>query len=90
MDFALPWHTCQIGCAYNFRWLHQSLRSVVSAGTPWEWQERTPALAAGLTDHRWTMRELMRYQVPLPAWVAAKRRGRPSKQALQSAMAAAA
>jgi hypothetical protein len=29
----------------------------------------------------WTMRELVRYQVPLPAWVAPKRRGRPPKPA---------
>jgi hypothetical protein len=47
-------------------------------------------MAAGLTEHRWTMRELLCYQVPLPAWVAPKRRGRPPKQALQLAMAAAA
>lgn len=79
-----------VGCAYNFCWLHQSLRVAAPAGAPWKWQERTPAMAAGLTEHRWTMRELLCYQVPLPAWVAPKRRGRPPKQALQLAMAAAA
>jgi hypothetical protein len=60
------------------------------AGAPWKWQERTPAMAAGLTNHRWTMLELMRYQVPLAAWVAPKRRGRPPKRALQPAMTVAA
>jgi transposase-like protein len=79
-----------VGCAYNFCWRHQSLRAAAPAGAPWKWQERTPAMAAGLTEHRWTMRELMYYQVPLPAWVAPKCRGRPSKRALQPVMAAAA
>jgi transposase-like protein len=79
-----------VGCGYNFCRLHQSLRLAAPPGAPWKWQERTPAMAAGLTDHRWTMLELLRYQVPLPAWVAPKRRGRPPKRALQSTMAVAA
>jgi hypothetical protein len=79
-----------VGCAYNFCWLHERLRVAAPAGACGKWQERTPAMAAGLTNHRWTMRELMRYQVPLPAWVAPKRRGRPPKRALQPAMAVAA
>jgi len=78
-----------VGCTYNFCWLHESLRLRAPAGAPWKWQERTPALAAGLTDHRWTMPELLRYQVPLSAWVAPTRRGRPPKRLLQPAMAAA-
>jgi hypothetical protein len=79
-----------VGCTYNFCWLHESLRVAAPAGAPWKWQERTPAMAAGLTDHRWTLRELLRSQVPLPPWVAPKRRGRPPKRALQPAMAVAA
>jgi transposase-like protein len=78
-----------VGGAYNFCWRHQSLRLAAPAGAPWKWHERTPAMAAGLTEHRWTMLELLRYQVPPPAWVAPKRRGRPPKRALQPAMAAA-
>jgi hypothetical protein len=70
-----------VGCADNFCWLHGSLRVAAPAGACWKWQERTPAMAAGLTNHRWTMRELLRYQVPLSPEVAAKRRGRPPKQA---------
>ncbi|MGH8065515.1 MAG: transposase [Candidatus Entotheonellia bacterium] len=65
-----------VGGTYHFCWLHDSLRIAAPAGACWKWQERTPAMAAGLTDHRWTMLELFRYQVPLPAWVAPKRRGR--------------
>jgi transposase-like protein len=71
-----------VGCAYNFCWLHDSLRLQAPVGACWRGQERTPAMAAGLTNHRWTMRELLGYQVPLPAWVAPKRRGRPPKRAL--------
>jgi transposase-like protein len=79
-----------VGCAYNFCWLHESLRVAAPAGAPWKWQEHTPAMAAGLTDHRWTMLERFRDQVPLPPWVAPKRRGRPPKRAQQPAMAQAA
>ena len=70
-----------VGWADNFCWLPQSLRLAAPAGAPWKWQERTPAMAAGLTAHRWTRQELWRYQVPLPPWVAPKRRGRPPKRA---------
>src|SRR5215813_9643041 len=78
-----------VGCAYNFCSWHESLRQGAPAGAPWKWQERTPAMAAGLTHHRWTMRELLRDPVPLPAWVAPQRRGRPPTQALQPAIAVA-
>ncbi len=70
-----------VGCAYNFCWCHDSLRLTAPAGSGRRWQERTPAMAAGLTDHPWTMGELLGYQVPPPAWVAPKRRGRPPKTA---------
>jgi hypothetical protein len=59
-----------VGCGYNFCGLHQSLRLTPPPGAPWKWQEHTPAMAAGLTRHRWTMLERLRYQVPLPARVA--------------------
>jgi len=76
-----------VGCAYNFCWYHESLRLAAPAGASHKWQERTPAMAAGLTDHCWTMLELLSYQVPLAPWVAPKRRGRPPKQAQQPAVA---
>lgn len=64
-----------VGCCYNWCWPHDSLR-VASASGASKWQERTPAMAAGLTDHIWSMDELLGYRVPPPAWVPPKRRGR--------------
>jgi transposase-like protein len=65
-----------VGMAYNFCWPHESLRLQTPAGC---WQQRTPAMAAGLTDHGWSLRELLSYQIPPVLWVAPKRRGRPPK-----------
>ena len=79
-----------VGCTYNFCWYHDSLRIAAPLGAGRKWELRTPAMASGLTDHRWTMMELLSYKVPLPAWVAPKRRGRPPKQVQQPVMAAAA
>jgi transposase-like protein len=79
-----------VGCTYNFCWTHASLRLPAPPGSRRQWQERTPAMAAGLTDHRWTMDELLHYQVPLPAWVPPKRRGRPPKSAQPAGLAPAA
>lgn len=79
-----------VGCADNFCWYHESLRLATAEGASQKWLERTPAMAAGLADHRWTMLELLSDQVPLPVWMAPKRRGRPPKQALQPALAVAA
>ncbi len=70
-----------VGCAYTFCWVHDSLRLAAPLGTGHRWMERTPAMAAGLTDHPWTLSELLGYRVPPPAWVAPRRRGRPPKQA---------
>jgi hypothetical protein len=69
-----------VGSAYNLCWAHDRLRLEAPAGNGRKWLERTPAMAAGLTDHPWTLRDLLYYRVPLPAWVAPKRRGRPPKQ----------
>lgn len=30
-------------------------------GTPKRWVKRTPAMAAGITDYKWTIAELMTY-----------------------------
>ena len=75
-----------VGCAYNFCWSHDSLRGAAGPGRQRKWQERTPAMAAGLTDHRWTMREWLSQPIPLPPWVPPKRRGRPPKR-LRAVMA---
>lgn len=58
------------GCVYNFCTDHASLRLPLSLGASGRrhWVQRTPALAAGLTDHRWSVEELLRFRVlhPLP------------------------
>ena len=33
-------------------------------GSAKTWQPQTPAMAAGLTDHGWTLREVLLYRVP--------------------------
>ena len=55
------------GCTDNFCYFHDSLRVTVPSGGTKKWTGRTPAMAAGLTDHRWTMRELLSYKVRPPS-----------------------
>jgi len=64
-------------------WLVGTVDTFVSAHRSVAGQ--TPAQAAGLTDHRWTMAELLTYRVPLPA---IKRRGRPPRWLREGAHAA--
>jgi transposase-like protein len=64
-----------VGTVYNFCWAHQSLR-LRAIGSGHKWQERTPAMAAGLADHVWTVEEVLHYRVP-PTEVAPPRRSRP-------------
>ena len=56
---------------YNFCLPHASLRQPLpqpeptnGSGSPKRWQPRTPAMAAGLTDHVWTLREVLLFRVP--------------------------
>lgn len=70
------------GTVYNFCTFHDSLRlrrrgRPDRAGHRWHW--RTPAMAAGITDHRWRVHELLAFPVPPPRWTPPKRRGRWSK-----------
>lgn len=52
-----------VGTVYHFcRW-HASVR-VQHPDGPRRWQERTPAMEAGLTDHRWSMAELLWWHPP--------------------------
>ncbi|MCD4738339.1 MAG: hypothetical protein K8R89_03655 [Anaerolineae bacterium] len=67
-----------VGTVYNFCAYHDSLR--VELRLPQQrrrWLRRTPAIAAGITDHLWSVGELLWYQVPKPP-VLPKHRGRPS------------
>ncbi len=72
-----------VGTAYNFCCAHRSLREPSSAAPERRWVERTPAQAAGLTDHHWSLHELLSFVVPpaaLPKW-----RGRRPKWLLEAA-----
>jgi transposase-like protein len=73
-----------VGCFYNFCDYHQSLRiRIWISERRWRWAKRTPAMAAALTDHRWTPDELFWFKIPPPRWTPPKRRGRRSKQTLE-------
>jgi transposase-like protein len=73
-----------VGCFYNFCDTHKSLRIRLAYGSfNQRWVQRTPALAAELTDHIWSHQELLSLPVPPPRWQPPKQRGRPSKE-LQS------
>ena len=77
---ALHTGTYLIGCTYNLCWPHQELRvrNPHQSGTR-RWSERTPAMAAGLTDHVWSVEELLSYKVAPPPFVPPRRQGRPPK-----------
>ena len=64
-----------VGCSYNFWFPHHELSKPSHVGSPC-----TPAMAAGLTDHVWSIYELLSYQIAPPLWVPPKKRGRPKKQ----------
>jgi len=69
-----------IGTVYNFCTNHRSLRvAILLPRNRRHWVHRTPAMAAGITDHRWTVRELLSFRIPPPPFVPPKRRGRPPK-----------
>jgi transposase-like protein len=73
-----------VGCFYNFCDYHHSLRLKLSVGSfGHHWVQRTPAIAAKLTDHRWTPAELFAFKVPLPRWTPPIQRGRPSQTILE-------
>src|SRR5215472_4763199 len=56
---------------HNFCLPHASLRVPLAepvptngTGSAKQWRPRPPAMTAGLTDHVWTLREVLRYRVP--------------------------
>ncbi len=59
-----------IGTVYNFCTPHTSLAHASG--------KTTPAMAAGITDHCWSVQELLSYHVPPPRWMPPKQRGRLS------------
>jgi transposase-like protein/IS1 family transposase len=69
-----------MGTVYNFCSAHQSLRlPIYLPANRHHWVGRTPAMAAGITDHLWSVEELLHFQTAIPPWTPPKRRGRPSK-----------
>jgi transposase-like protein len=72
-----------LGCTYNFCTVHKSLRiGLWISERRVHWVQRTPAVAAGLTDHCWSVEELLMFKLPISPFVPPKRRGRPPKLAL--------
>lgn len=71
-----------IGCTYNLCWPHHELsrRAATAQGVRGE-VLLTPAMASGLTEHIWSVQELLSYRIAPVPWVGPKRRGRPTKQA---------
>ena len=58
-------------CYYNFCLPHASLRVSLpqplpthGTGSATQWRPQTPAMAAGLTDRVWTLREVLLFRVP--------------------------
>ena len=49
---------------YNFIKPHKSLRLKVESGNK-KWFRRTPAMAEGITDHVWNLKELLTFRVPV-------------------------
>jgi hypothetical protein len=64
-----------VGTSYRCCWpqesLHLAQQALAASG-----QERTPAMAAGLTDQCWPLHELLANRILPALWVAPKRRGR--------------
>jgi len=56
IDFFQAW--------YNFVKPHQTLRLEINEGRK-RWSQRTPAMAEGLTDHVWSLKELLTLRVPI-------------------------
>lgn len=77
-----------VGCLYNFCTPHHSLRLplLVNGRGRQRWVQRTPAIAAQLTDHIWSVHELLTFRVPPLPFEPPMRRGRPPKRVLQEAL----
>ena len=67
-----------IGCSYNFCFPHHELSKKAHFGCP-----TTPAMAASLTDHIWSMRELLMYKIA-PSPFVERKPAKRSRKALAS------
>jgi transposase-like protein len=71
-----------IGCVYNFCSPHYELSKLKTKGG--YGFSCTPAMASGLTDHVWSVKELLTYKVALPPLPIPKKKGRSRTKQLQS------
>lgn len=75
-----------VGSVYNFCCFHESLRLplYVRQRDRWRrrWVGRTPTMAAGLTDHRWSVLELLSYKVGPPTVLGQEHVKRPKRAVL--------
>jgi hypothetical protein len=69
--FGLEQQISLIGANYNFRLPHSSLHLPLPMpipakgnGSPKLWEQRTPAMAAGITDHVLGMEDLLMFRAP--------------------------
>jgi IS1 family transposase len=63
-----------IGCTYNFCWPHHEVSRTAQ-------RVLTPAMAAGVTDHVWSVEDVLRFWVPPPPLpTPARKRGRQPKR----------
>lgn len=72
-----------IGCTYNLCWAHHELSKSIGKGGLG--MPCTPAMASGLTDHLWSVFELLSYKVAPPPLPIPKPRGRPRTKPLADA-----
>ena len=68
-----------VGCVYNVGRCHESLAVELVLPHGRRWLKRTPAIAAGLTHHVWSVTELLCFKITPPPYPTPKRRRRPSK-----------
>jgi hypothetical protein len=66
-----------LGCSYNFCFAHHELSKPQHFG-----YACTPAMAAGLTDHIWTVQEVLTYKIAPALWVEPKPPRRARKKAV--------
>jgi hypothetical protein len=70
-----------IGCTYNFCFLHHELSNAKHFG-----YACTPAMAAGLADHIWTVQEVLPYKIAPAPWVEPQPARRLRKKAVSDPM----
>lgn len=61
-----------VGCTYTWWWARQEVSRKRGDAI-------SPAMASGLTDHRWTVKELLAHRIDPSPWSPPTRRGRPPR-----------